>query len=87
MSIQVKLEIMHRHNGRTFKAGDKVSLPNSMALAMKRTGGCTFLQGQELTAERAKIRGKASKKADVRAAAKEKAAAKAAKGKGKRDAQ
>jgi hypothetical protein len=82
MSMLVTLQKPHRHNGKTYRPGENLRIPNSAALSMCRTGGATKLQGRDLVEEKI-MRGEDPESRKVKAAARsrKKADSKADKGK------
>jgi len=78
MSMLVTLSKPHRHNGKTYRPGENLRIPNAAALAMIRTGGATKLQGRDLVEEKI-MRGEDPESRKVKA--KKKTEAKVSKGK------
>jgi hypothetical protein len=74
MSMLITITRPHRHNGKTYRPGDTLRVPNSAALAMCKTGRANKLHGRDLVEEKI-MRGedpdsrkvKAKKKAEAKA--------------------
>jgi hypothetical protein len=72
-SILVKLtKNGHRHNGVVRKAGDKIRVPDDVAIAMRGRGECDYVTGKELTDERDAARAKQAARVNKEPSAKPK---------------